>query len=402
MKNKKLISMVAIAAMTASIFAGCGQEEDPGTAGGGFEGTPIVTIDETGNGETTTPEPTTEPAFEVPADCYLSELTGLPISKDIKNQRPIAVMVDNETTALPHYGIAECDIVYELMNSTANDRVTRLMCVRKDWQDLDQMGSIRSTRPTNISLAGEYNAVLIHDGGPVYINEFIAKPYCNHISSGFYRADNGKSWEYSEYVTGDDRSGRSLSGGSQDYLGLANRMAREGIGTEYNSYAPVRDSHFLFRDYGTDMTCTEMGYSNVQSATNIQMPTFKHTKSQLIYNEETSTYDYYLYGDLQKDAEDDQVVSFNNVILQCTDYYVYDEHGYLLYYYIDPSENKQGWYITNGEAIKVTWDKPCTNDKLDYEQTRFYDENGCEIMLNPGKTYIALVPKDGWGTVTLN
>ena len=43
---------------------------------------------------------------------YISELTGLPISTTIQNQRPIAVMVDNEKTALQHYGTAEADIVY--------------------------------------------------------------------------------------------------------------------------------------------------------------------------------------------------------------------------------------------------------------------------------------------------
>ena len=35
--------------------------------------------------------------------------------------RPIAVMVDNEKVALKHFGTAEADIVYEMMNSTAND-----------------------------------------------------------------------------------------------------------------------------------------------------------------------------------------------------------------------------------------------------------------------------------------
>ena len=30
-----------------------------------------------------------------------------------KDQRPIAVMVDNERTALPHFGTADADVVYE-------------------------------------------------------------------------------------------------------------------------------------------------------------------------------------------------------------------------------------------------------------------------------------------------
>ncbi len=56
-----------------------------------------------------------------------SELTGLEISDALVNQRPVAVMVDNEKTALKHYGTGEADIVYEMMNSTANGRITRFI-----------------------------------------------------------------------------------------------------------------------------------------------------------------------------------------------------------------------------------------------------------------------------------
>ena len=386
MKNKKLISLLAAAAMSVSFIAGCGNNANEGGQTGEIVGEPIVIVDEN-NGDTEQQPDSTEPAaLEVPEGCYLSELTGLPISNDLKDQRPIALMVDCEKESLPNYEIAECDIVYELMNSTANDRVTRLMCVRKDWGNIQQMGNIRSTRPTNISLAGEYNAILVHDGGPVYINEFIAKAYCDHLSGGFSRIDLGRQDFYEEFIGPGE---------------LEDRIKAAGISSTYNAYAPMRDTHFIFRDYGTDITPTEMGYSNAQTATNVQIPTFKHTQSSLKYNESTGTYDFYLYGQLQQDGEDNEVVSFENVILQCTDYYVYDEHGYLIYLYYNQTDTT-GWYITNGEAIKITWSKAVSNEKLDYEITKYYDENGNEIEVNPGKTYIALVPADGWSSVTLN
>ncbi len=387
MKNKKIISLFATLAIGASLLAGCGNNGDTNpNQGTGFEGQDI-TVDVPGpdSSSDATQSPDTE-EFVVPADCYLSELTGLPIPKDLKDQRPIAMMVDAEVESLPNYEIADCDIVYELMNSTANDRVTRLMCIRKDWNNIEQMGNIRSTRPTNIPLAGEYNAILVHDGGPVYINDYIAKAYCDHLSAGFSRVDLGRADFYEEFAT---------SGQIED------RIQAAGISSTYNAYAPMRDTHFLFRDYGTDITPTEMGYTNAQTATNIQIPTFKHTQSNLRYNESTGTYDFYLYGNLQKDGEDNEVVSFENVILQCTDYYVYDEHGYLIYLYYNQTDTT-GYYITNGEAIKITWSKAVSNEKLDYEITKYYDENGEEIEINPGKTYIALVPKDGWNSVTLN
>lgn len=58
-------------------------------------------------------------------------------------------MVDNESIALPHYGLTQADVVYEMMNSTENGRITRFMALVKDWETLEQFGSIRSARVTN-------------------------------------------------------------------------------------------------------------------------------------------------------------------------------------------------------------------------------------------------------------
>ena len=156
-------------------------------------------------------------------DCYRSELTNMWTDKSLKEQRPIAVMVDNELTALDHYGINQADIVYEMMNSTANGRVTRLMCIVKDWKNLEQFGSIRSTRPTNVIMAGEYNAILVHDGGPFYIDSYLAKSYNNNLSGGFARFANGKSMEFTEYVTSD-----TYSGPKGTYDGLKDRIKKAG------------------------------------------------------------------------------------------------------------------------------------------------------------------------------
>ena len=41
----------------------------------------------------------------IPEGMYRSELTNEIISEELKNQRPIAAMVDNDKRALPHYGL---------------------------------------------------------------------------------------------------------------------------------------------------------------------------------------------------------------------------------------------------------------------------------------------------------
>ena len=301
-----------------------------------------------------------------------NELTGLEISDSIASQRPVAIMVDNEKKALKHYGTAEADIVYEIMNSTANGRITRLMCIYKDWTNLGQTGSIRSTRTTNVMLADEYNAVLIHDGGPFYINTYLAQPYAAHLSGGFSRIKNGKPREFTEYCFGPE---------------LVNRFAKAGIPTTY-AQAPERASHFLFNGADTDLAGGTV-------ANNIDMGNiFVHNKSRLAYNAGTRTYDYYEYGQIHQDAEDSQVLTFKNVILQNVSFNQLDPNGYLTYNVIGSGS---GYYITNGQAIPITWSKGSETGI-----THYYNASGAEININRGKTYIGILPSDTWGSLIIN
>ncbi len=301
-----------------------------------------------------------------------SELTGLEINDAIVNQRPVAIMVDNEKKALQHYGTAEADIVYEMMNSTANGRITRLMCIYKDWTNLGQTGSIRSTRTSNVILSGEYNAVLIHDGGPFYINTYLAQPYATHLSGGFTRIKNGKPTEFTEYVFGSE---------------LVSRCAKAGIATTY-TMTPERATHFLFNGNDTDLAAGTIANNVDLSAV------FPHNSSKLVYNGTTRSYDYYEYGSIHQDAEDAQVMTFKNVILQNVSFNQLDKNGYLTYNVIGSG---QGYYITNGKVIPITWSKGSETGF-----THYYDSTGKEISVNRGKTYIGIVPSDTWGSVAIN
>lgn len=323
--------------------------------------------------ETNTGEP-----YVLPEGYYFSELTGEPISEEIKDQRPIAAMVDNESIALPHYGTSEADVVYELMNSTKNDRITRLMCLVKDWGSIEQLGSIRSTRPTNILLAAEWNAVLCHDGGPYYNDQYFSQPWSAHFSGTFSRINNGKASEFTEYIlSGDLDSNFSSNEGDAAYSKTYNEFANEG-------------EHFNFVEYGTEIYLDQK-YSRSYVAKKITLP-FPHNSSQLVYNEETRMYEYYEYGARHEDAEDGAPLAFKNVILQNCDFSQLDEEGYLIYNCID--SGKYGWYITNGIAKDITWVKTSETGV-----TKYYDENGDELEINTGKTYISLVPSDSWDKV---
>ena len=374
--KKKVLAAILIA---VGVLTGCGNTEPISSPIQTVEAEPIATdiqeVEQPG---------ATEEVNENHDGMYRSELTNEWIDESLKDQRPIAVMVDNEKTALPHFGVADADVVYEIMNSTLNDRITRFMVVVKDWDKIEQLGSIRSARPTNFMLAAEWNAVLCHDGGPYFINEWAAKDYSANFSGGFARFSNGKAAEFTEYITYDKYTNSSKG---KTYDGLQQRFANSHYTTTYNEY--YQGEHFKFA--ADEVTFADR--SDAVAANTIELP-FKHNGSTLKYNEDTKTYDYYEYGSAHKDADSNTQLTFENVILQDTTFAELGE-GYLIYNAID--SGRAGYYITEGKAIAITWSKTSENGI-----THYYDKStGEEIQINTGKTYISMIPDDSWSKVVI-
>lgn len=317
---------------------------------------------------------------------YTSELTGLPISATLKSQRPIAVMVDNEKASLPHMGLTEADIVYEMMNSTANGRITRLMAIVKDWGKISQFGSIRSARPTNFMLAAEYNAILVHDGGPFYINAYAAQPYSNNLSGGFARFSNGKRTEYTEYVTLNSYTNPQKG---QTYAGLLGRIALKGYSTNYNEYYQPSNLLFAPSEYTLNSRPDSKG------VTSVALP-FPHNSSMLTYNAATSTYDYSEYGKAHVDPiHNNARLTFENVLILKCSWAQLDKNGYMVYNILSPWTD--GIYLTNGRGIPIKWQKTSETAHTVYMDV----DTGTQLALNPGKTYIAIVPDDVWDQLVL-
>lgn len=373
MKKRSLVMGLLLAGALGLTACGGGSDQQTST---NTENANSEIVVETGT-EVVIQQPIAE--GEIPEGMVVSDLTGEFIDESISNQRPIAVMIDNEKTALPHYGLTKADIVYEMVNSAENNRVTRFMALVKDWDAIEQLGNVRSARATNCMLAMEWNAVLCHDGGPFYINDYTVLPSLDNLSGGFSRIPNGKAYEFTEYIaTGE----------------VGKRLDDNNIEREYNNH--YEGTHFTFAaniDLAGD------------SATKVELP-FPHNSSKLEYSEEDQLYYYSEYGEPHLDPGNDNAqLCFKNVIIQEADMLThsvtddngkvnYDQNGYM-YYQLENSSGK-GYYLVNGEMIKITWTKGSLTSP-----TQYFDANGNELVLNVGKTYIAIVPSDTWNDVEI-
>ena len=115
-------------------------------------------------------------ALSVPAEDVLAEetvasvYTNEPVSAAQAATRPIAVMMPTDAVAQPSYGISHAKILYEIMEE---GNISRQLAVIDDWQGLSKIGNIRSCRAYYIPEATEWDPILVHFGGVVYMKDRI-------------------------------------------------------------------------------------------------------------------------------------------------------------------------------------------------------------------------------------
>lgn len=312
---------------------------------------------------------------QVLADEQVSSVyTNEPVPASLASQRPIAVMMPTDKKAQPSYGIGNAKVLYEIMEE---GDISRQMAIIDDWQGLGRIGNIRSCRDYYISIATEWDPILVHFGGVFYMKDRISAPDINNLSG------------VSEYGTGGERPGSGAFFRTSDrsaphnaYIngeGITNACASLGYSLSvrpdhYNA------SHFTFaqgvntlEQYGNGVPGNVVDLSNI----------FPYTKSRFTYNPETGLYQKDLHGKAQVDGLSGQQLTFSNVIIQNTKWSKRDAKGYLAFQTIDSTGD--GYYFTKGRGIHITWKKAS-----DYSPTKYYDDNGNEIQVNTGKTYIGV------------
>lgn len=304
-----------------------------------------------------------------------SVYTNEPVTAAQAVLRPIAVMMPTDKVAQPSYGIGSADVLYEIMEE---GNISRQMAVISNWQGLPQIGNLRSCRLYYIPAAKEWDPILVHFGGVFYMQGTIDAPDMNNLSgtyeygvggatpgSGyFYRTQNRKA-PHNAYISADGIQKACAQLGYQLTI-------REGY---YNS------KHFTFAEgvNTLDQYGGQAATANVIDLSKV----YSYTKSSLTYDPISGLYLKSLHGKPQTDGLTGQQIAFANVIVQNTSWAPLDAKGYLNFQMIDNLQD--GYYFTKGKAIHIRWAKTS-----DYTPTKYYDDNGNEIQLNTGKTYIAV------------
>ena len=373
---KKLKIWLALTAVI--LLCACGLNNpvipDFSESGSGSSQDPVGTVPELG--------PSNDPLGNLSDDIQppregmvRSRLTNEWVDAEVAEIRPIAVIIPNEIGAVPHYNLSKASIVYE---ANVENRISRLMAIYEDWDQLETIGNIRSLRTYFAYWAFEWDAFLVHSGGPYFIDNLIAEPTTQNINdhvgvdtAAFFR-DTSRSMPHNLYATG------------QGLLQVINRK-----GYSLTDRGLTEKNHFKFTDSSSQNTLTQYG-SDAKSAVYIDMSgCYPLTRCYFEYNESDGLYyrSQYLSGGTDgphMDAVTGDQLSFKNILVQNIVYEELGDDGYMVFGCHDNSMD--GWYFTNGRGIHVNWEKGS-----DYGATRYYDDYGNEILLNTGKTMICIV-----------
>jgi len=116
-----------------------------------------------------TPEPTPDPGAPCARECW--PLNGKPATLGATDRRPLVVKIDNAPAARPHYGLAQADMVFEIL---VEGFVTRLAAVFQS-QDPQTIGAVRSARLADRSLTPMFDGALVYSGTSAYAWSLISQ-----------------------------------------------------------------------------------------------------------------------------------------------------------------------------------------------------------------------------------
>lgn len=333
-KYRKEIAFAALMLAAVLVFAGCKKKQEE----------PAQNMS-----EETTAATTAKVQQEADRSITTGKLTN-------KNNYPILVSIPNDGTARPHYNISKADIVYEMY---VEGSITRLLALYND-NIPDRVGPVRSGRMYMVDIVDDWRGAFVHFGGPRAANDWSL--HRKLIKSQVqYRLDGISNSTYFAR----DNSRKAPNNAYVNLQGFASTIDAEPVGAQPFKFstAPSKGTE--------DVKEIKINYSGSNNVT------YK-------YNDEKGAYDRFINNNEYVDAVDGKQVAFQNIVIQETTQTNFgDVKGHIN---LDMLGTGKASFYFGGKMIKGTWTRTSKN-----KPTVYKDENGKEIKLSVGTTFVQIV-----------
>lgn len=275
--------------------------------------------------------------------------------------RTVAVMINNHPAAAAnHAGLQDAFVTYEII---VEGGLTRLMALFRDVNP-GKIGSVRSSRPYYLDYVLENDAIYTHFGYSEEARMNIESLGINNINGllddGFWRDTSlNVAYEHTAFIS------------MENILNVARSKG----------YRMESDSGLLLNYSVDDVNLNEKDGNIV--ANNVFVKYSYSQNSSYTYDSERKVYLRSYNGTPHIDAITGQQYNYKNILVLKVENY--SEDGYLQH--LHNIGVGDGYYITNGYAIPIKWEKPSREGKTIYK-----DLAGNLIFINDGNTFIQIQP----------
>lgn len=351
--KKRIIAFLLTLAVPLLLFSGCGKSKDT-LASVPEQDLPASTAPAQSNAETQT--------TQVPEEEPKSSNPFVPIEKGI---RPYAVMIDNEgIRVLPQGGLDKAQIIYEIIVEGGE---TRLMPVF--WGvDPTMIGPVRSARHYFLDYALEHDAIYVHYGqSPQALSDI--KSLKVTAINGLYIGKKA-FWDITK-----DRN---------NWQDTYTSMEKLKLYAESVKYRTTTEKEPVF-EYYQDRT-EPVSEDNVAE---IELKYSSAYTSGFKYDENSRMYLRFRKGKPQMERVSGEQLKAENIIIQITNVSLIDGDikGRME---VKTVGKGKGYYITEGKKVNIKWSKASRS-----KPTIYTTEDGTPLKLNPGQTWIQIMPSSG-------
>jgi len=254
-------------------------------------------------------------------------LTGKSTTEQITN-RPVAVMVSNQTQARPQTGLSEADIVFEMLTE---GNVTRFMAIYQSKQP-EVVGPVRSAREYFFDLADDYDALYVYHGAANFVNDLIKEKEIDYIDGAKY--DNDGHLFVRETF-------RKNPHNSYLQFDAVSEVAKE---KGYEIEKEIASLEFLEKDDEVDGE--DANYVKIDYYGGTPIVEYK-------YDEETKK--YMRYGDDEQtiELESEKPIAVDNLFVVEADHEVIDDEQRRD---IDTHSGGKGYLFQRGKVQEVDWE----------------------------------------------
>lgn len=283
------------------------------------------------------------------------------------NSRPYAVMINNNKAVWGYQaGLQDAYITYEMI---VEGGITRMMALFRD-KDTARIASVRSSRHYYLDYVLENDAIYAHIGWSPRAQSDISSLGIDKIN-----ADNSSAFTW-------DSSLRNIAREHRAYTSMEKLRAA----AEKKGYRTTTDQDLLLTYQAKSLDLSN--YDGAVPANTVRIPYSTSHLTSYGYDAENKVYKRYQNNMEHKDYVTGMQYTVKNII-------TYKVHNYTLNdgysggrQDLNNIGSGEGYYISEGYAIPITWEKTSRSSQTIYK----VKATGKELVVNDGNTFIQIQP----------